>query len=108
MLNKGNMSKILKQAQEVQKRIETVQNELEDLHLETETGGGMVKVTINGKLELLKLDLSKEVLNEEKDLIEDLIISAVNKAITKAQAESQNRMNSVTGGMLSGLKMPGM
>ncbi|MFQ6611559.1 MAG: YbaB/EbfC family nucleoid-associated protein [Fidelibacterota bacterium] len=108
MLNKGNMSKILKQAQEVQKRIETVQNELEDLHLETETGGGMVKVTINGKLELLKLDLSEEVLNEEKDLIEDLIISAVNKAITKAQAESQNRMNSVTGGMLSGLKMPGM
>ncbi len=108
MFDKGSMSKILRQAQEVQKKIESVQSELEDLHLEAEAGGGMVKVTVNGKMEVLRLDLSEEVLNEDKDIIEDLIISAVNQAISRAQEESQNRMNNVAGGMLGGLKMPGM
>ena len=99
MFNKGNMSKMLKQAQQVQKQMENVQNELEDLKITGESGGGLVNATDNGKIEILK---------EEKDLIEDLIISAVNNALTKAQDESQTRMNSATGGMLSGMKLPGM
>ena len=49
-----------------------------------------------------------EGLEEDKEIVEDLIISAMNKAITKAQSESQKKMNAVTGGMLSGLKIPGM
>ena len=108
MFNKGNMSKMLKQAQEMQKEIENVQNELDVLQITSESGGGLVKVTINGKMELLELNLQDEVLSEDKEIIEDLIISAINNAITKAQDESQNRMNSVAGGMLGGLKMPGM
>ena len=55
MFNKGNMAKMLKQAQEVQKQIENVQNELDDLNIEGESGGGMVKATVNGKMELLDL-----------------------------------------------------
>ena len=108
MFNKGNMSKMLKQAQQMQKDIENVQNELDELQINSESGGGLVQVTINGKMELLDLNLQDEILIEEKEIIEDLIISAVNNAISKAQDESQNRMNSVTGGMLGGLKMPGM
>ena len=108
MFNKGNMSKILKQAQQMQKDIENVQNELDELQINSESGGGLVQVTINGKMELLDLNLQDEILTEEKENIEDLIISAVNNAISKAQDESQNRMNSVAGGMLGGLKMPGM
>ena len=108
MFNKGNMSKMLKQAQEMQKEIENVQNELDVLQITSESGGGLVKVTINGKMELLELNLQDEVLSEDKEIIEDLIISAINNAITKAQDESQNRMNSVAGGMLGGLRMPGM
>ena len=108
MLNKGNMSKMLKQAQQMQKDIENVQNELDELQINSESGGGLVQVTINGKMELLDLNLKDEILTEEKEIIEDLIISAVNNAISKAQDESQNRMNSVAGGMLGGLKMPGM
>ena len=107
MFNKGNMTKILKQAQEVQKQIENVQNELEDLTIKGESGGGMVKATENGKMELLDLSLQRGILNEEKDIIEDLIISAVNNAMTKAQEVSQDRMNSVAGGMLGGMKIPG-
>ena len=108
MFNKGNMSKMLKQAQQVQKQMENVQNELEDLKITGESGGGLVNATVNGKMEILNLNLKDEILKEEKDLIEDLIISAVNNALTKAQVESQTRMNSATGGMLSGMKLPGM
>ena len=108
MFNKGNMSKMLKQAQQVQKQMENVQNELEDLKITGESGGGLVNATVNGKMEILNLNLQDEILKEEKDLIEDLIISAVNNALTKAQVESQSRMNSATGGMLSGMKLPGM
>ena len=108
MFNKGNMSNMLKQAQQVQKQIEDVQNELDDLNINGESGGGMVKATVNGKMELLNLDLQNEIFEEDKDLIEDLIISAINNALTKAQEESQSRMNAVTGGMLGGMKIPGM
>lgn len=107
MFNKGNMTNILKQAQEVQKRIEGVQHELEDLQVEAESGGGMVKAVVNGKQELLELTLQPEILSEEKELVEDLIISAVNQALAKSQEESQQRMSSVTGSMLGGLKLPG-
>ena len=100
MFNKGNMSKMLKQAQQMQKDIENVQNELDELQINSESGGGLVQVTINGKMELLDLNLKDEILTEEKEIIEDLIISAVNNAISKAQDESQNRMNSVAGGCL--------
>lgn len=108
MFDKGNMSKMLKQAQEVQKQIENIQYELNDLHITGESGGGMAKATVNGKMELLDLNLQDDILQEDKDMIEDLIISAVNNAMTKAQEESQNRMNSVTGGMLGNMKIPGM
>ena len=108
MFSKGNMSKMLKQAQEVQKQIEDVQNELDELHIYGEAGGGMVKATVNGKMEVLDLTLKDGILEEDKDMIEDLIISAVNNAMKKAQEESQNRMNSVAGGMLGGMKIPGM
>ena len=108
MFNKGNMSNMLKQAQQVQKQIEDVQNELDDLNINGESGGGMVKATVNGKMELLNLDFQNEIFEEDKDLIEDLIISAINNAMTKAQEESQSRMNAVTGGMLGGMKIPGM
>ena len=96
---KGNMAKMLKQAQDMQKRIESVQAELSDTVIDVDSGGGMVRIKINGKLELLELNIDSEVLKEDKEIIEDLIISAVNKGISKAQSDSQDKMNSVTGGM---------
>ena len=105
---KGNMAKMLKQAQDMQKQIEGVQSELSDIIINADSGGGMVKIKINGHLELLELKIEEDVLKEEKELIEDLIISAVNKGIADAQSASKEKMNSVTGGMLSGLNIPGM
>ncbi len=105
---KGNMAKMLKQAQEMQKRIEGVQAELTDTIIDADSGGGMVRIKVNGNLELIELFIKPEVLDEDKEIIEDLIISAVNKGISKAQSESKEKMNSVAGGMLSGLNIPGM
>ena len=108
MFNKGNMSTILNQAREVQKKIEDVQTDLEKITINAESGGGLVTVMINGKQEILELNISKEAMKEDKELLEDLIISAINKALSDSQEEMQSRMNSVTGGMLGGLKIPGM
>lgn len=105
---KGNMTKLLKQAQDMQKQIEEVQNQLSDMIIEAESGGGMVSVKVNGKQEILELNIDPEALNEDKEMLEDLIISALNKALSRAQFDSQEKMNSVTGGMMSGLKIPGM
>ena len=105
---KGNMSKMLKQAQEMQKRMETVQNELGDMVVNADSGGGMVNVKINGNLEVQELSIQDDVLKEDKEMIEDLVISAINKGISMAQAKSKEKMESVTGGMLSGLNIPGM
>ena len=105
---KGNMSKLLKQAQDVQKQIEQVQNQLSDMIIESEAGGGMVKVKVNGKQEVLELSIDPSTLEEDREVIEDLIVSALNKALSKAQSDSQEKMNSVTGGMMSGLKIPGI
>ena len=105
---KGNMSKLLKQAQEMQTQIEEVQNQLSDMIIDAESGGGMVSVKVNGKQEVLELNIEESALDEDKELLEDLIISAVNKGLSKAQAESQNKMNSVTGGIMRGMKIPGL
>ena len=105
---KGNMSKMIKQAQDMQKKMENVKDELHNIIVDASSGGGLVKVKINGNLDIKELNLSDDVLEEEKEVLEDLIISAVNEAISKAQLQSQEKMNSITGGMLSGLKIPGM
>ena len=108
MYNKGSMSTMLNQAREIQKKIEEVQSDLENIMISSESGGGLVTVMINGKQEILELNISKEAMEEDKELLEDLIISAINKALSNSQEEMQTRMNSVTGGMMGGLKIPGM
>ena len=105
---KGNMSKLLKQAQEMQQQIEDVQGQLSDMIVEAESGGGMVTVKVNGKQEVLEVNIDPEAMAEDSEMLEDLIISALNKALSKAQSHSQEKMNSVTGGIMSGLKIPGM
>ena len=105
---KGNMSKLLKQAQEMQQQIEEVQGQLSEMIVEAESGGGMVSVKVNGKQEVLEVNIDPEAMAEDREMLEDLIISALNKALSKAQTDSQEKMNSVAGGMMSGLKIPGM
>ena len=105
---KGNMSKILKQAQDMQKKLEEAQSQLSDIIVAAEAGGGMVSVKINGNQEILELTIDEEALDEEKELLEDLIVSAINKGLKKAKNDSQEKISSITGGMMGGLKIPGI
>ena len=99
-----NIQGIMKQAQALQKRMEEMQEKL----AQEEVDGGMVKVTLNGKFEMKKLELDGSLLNiDEKDILEDLIIAAYNDAKNKVDDKMQNGVKDVTGGMnLGGLKLP--
>ena len=107
MFNQGKMNKMLKQAKAMQYNMAKVQDELEDVFIE-ESAGDLITIKMNAKLDLLDVNLSDAALNEDKEILEDLILAAVNKAITKAQEEAQSRLNAVTCSMLGGLNLPGM
>ena len=68
MFNKGNMGQLLKQARDVQKKIEEVQNELDELIIEADSGGGMVKVVVNGKQQLLELTIEPDAIKEDNTM----------------------------------------
>jgi DNA-binding YbaB/EbfC family protein len=108
-----DMNSILKQAQKLQEEMKKVQDTLASITVEGSSGGGMVKVVANCKLEILSIKIDPEVLKEEdQEMIEDLIVAAVNQAIQNAQKRSEEEMKKVTGGMLGNLpgnfKIPGM
>jgi len=108
----NQMQGMLKQVQQMQEKMQQVQEELEQKTLIEESGGGMIKVTINGKLQLTKIQIEKEVINpDDSEMLEDLVVAAVNKAIESAQKMSQEEMNKATSGIMPkipGLNIPGM
>ena len=103
MFPKG-MGGMVKQAQQMKKKFNQVQNELEKQDNEGQSGGGMVKVTVNGKKNVKSVRIDRNVLNEEVDMVEDLILAAINKAMDNADEISKDKMASLTGG----LNIPGL
>ncbi len=100
-----NMNNLMKQAQKMQQQMEKAQSELETKELEITSGGGAVKVLINGKKVIKQLTINKDVVDpDDVEMLEDLVISAVNEAIRQVEELSNNEMGKLTGGM----GMPGM
>ena len=93
------MSNIYKQAQKMQKDMKKVQDELEDLNVEGQAGGGIIKVVVNGKKEPKSVTIDSSVLDEDKEMIEDLVLAAMKNAFDNADKESSEKMKSITGGM---------
>jgi DNA-binding YbaB/EbfC family protein len=95
----------MKQAKKMQEKIGQLQQELEKKTIEAQAGGGMVRVVVNGKFEIISLKIEKEVVNpEDVEMLQDLIVAAVNEGVRKAQEMTSQEMAKITGG----LSIPGM
>jgi len=108
MINPKKMSQMMKQAQQMQKKMSAVQETLEDLVVEGVAADGMIKVKMDGNQKLLDINIDPAAQREELDLLEDLILIAVNQAVIKSQDKAQKRMNAVTGNILGNIKLPGL
>jgi DNA-binding YbaB/EbfC family protein len=100
-----NLQEMMRQAQQLKRKMEKVQEEVAQRSFEGSAGGGMVVVTVNGKSEVLSTKIEKEVVNpDDIEMLQDLIVAATNQALTRAQETMQAEVGKVTGGM----GMPGM
>ena len=96
---------MLHQAQKLQAQLAKAQEELSNLTVEASSGGGAVKVTVNGQQKILSVKISPEVINpDDVELLEDLVLTAVSEAIAKSQEAAAQQL----GGLTGGLKIPGL
>ncbi|WP_027626459.1 YbaB/EbfC family nucleoid-associated protein [Clostridium lundense] len=101
----GNMNNLMKQAQKFQKQMEEMQSQLQEKEFEASVGGGAVKAVANGKKEIVDIKIKPEVVDpDDIEMLQDLILSACNEALKKAEEETANEMKKLTGG----LNIPGM
>jgi DNA-binding YbaB/EbfC family protein len=95
-----NMNNLMKQAQQMQSKLAMLQNELAEREVEASAGGGMVKVKVNGKQQILSISINKDCVDpNDVSTLEDLVFTAVNQAMKQSQEMVQQAMSKVTGGM---------
>lgn len=100
---KGGMGNIMKQAQQMQENLKRAQAELANVEVEGQAGSGMVKVTMSCRNEVKRVSIDDSLMSEDKEMLEDLLVIALNDAVSKAEATSQQRMSSF---MPAGMKLP--
>ena len=102
-----DISGMLGRLQEMQEKLAKTQDELGNMTTSAESGGGMVKATANGRQQILSISIEKEVVNPvEKEMLEDLIVAAVNRALERSRELSESKMNEAARGFMPNL--PGM
>jgi DNA-binding YbaB/EbfC family protein len=111
-MKQSGMAGILKQAQKLQQDMARVQAELEKLEIEASSGGGVVTARASGKQEILEIKLNPDVVDpKDTEMLEDLIVAAVNQALKKSRDLAEEKMSEVTGSLMGslpgGLKIPG-
>ena len=96
----GNMGKMMKQVQQMQKRMAKLQEELHEMTVEATSGGGVIRVVANGKKELQEIHIEKEALEDaDVEMVQDLILTAVNEALRRAEELAAEEMQKITGGL---------
>ncbi|MGH8529190.1 MAG: YbaB/EbfC family nucleoid-associated protein [Nevskiales bacterium] len=99
---KAGLGQLMRQAQEMQAKMQRLQSEIAQLQVTGEAGAGVVKVTMNGRHEVSRVEIDPSVLTEEKELLEDLLAAAVNDAVQRVQRSVQEK----TVGLAAGLQLP--
>jgi DNA-binding YbaB/EbfC family protein len=99
---KGGLGNLMRQAQQMQETMKKAQAELAELEVTGESGAGMVKVTLNGRHEAKRVSIEPKLLGEDKDMLEDLLAAAINDAVHKIAARTQEKYS----GLMSGMNLP--
>lgn len=94
-----NLNNLMKEAQKMQKRMQDAQAQLTDLEVVGEAGGGMVKITMNGRHSALGAKIKASLLDEDVDMLEDLVVAAINDAVRRIEGESQKKIKELTSGL---------
>lgn len=105
---KGGLGNLMKQAQKMQEDMQRVQEELANMEITGQAGGGMVKVVMTGRHDLKRVSIDDSLMSDDKEMLEDLIAAAVNDAVRQLEQTSQERMSGLTSGMNlpGGMKLP--
>ena len=105
---KGNLGQLMKQAQRMQEQMQQAQEELANLEVTGEAGGGLVRLTISGKHEVRSIQIDDSLLGEDRDMLEDILVAAFNDALRRVEAATQDKMSSMTAGLglPAGMKLP--
>ncbi|MEQ8525232.1 MULTISPECIES: YbaB/EbfC family nucleoid-associated protein [unclassified Gracilimonas] len=104
-----NMADMFGKIQEMQSKMQEAQEGLKDVIVEAEAGGGMVKVKANGNKQIVSIEMDNDVVDpQDKEMLEDLIVAGVNKALEKAEEASKEKMQEMYKGMIPGGGIPGM
>ncbi len=108
-MNQFNIADMFGKISDMQAKMKEVQDRLSEVIVEAEAGGGMVKVKANGKRELISIELDKDVIDpEDKEMIEDLVVAGVNRALVKAEEAAKEKMQEVYKDIMPGGGLPGM
>jgi len=105
---KGGLGNIMKQAQQMQENMQKAQEEIANMEVTGTAGGGMVTVVMTGRHDLKRVNIDQSLMEEDKEMIEDLLAAAVNDAVRKLEESTKDKMSGVTGGMElpPGMKLP--
>ena len=110
MFNKGQLAGLMKQAQAMQDNLKKAQDELANVEVQAESGAGLVKVTMTCKHDVKRIEIDPSLLEDDKDMLEDLVAAAFNAAVRKAEEVSQEKMSKVMPagmpGLPGGMKFP--
>jgi nucleoid-associated protein EbfC len=103
MMMKGGMGNLMKQAQQMQENMKRAQAELANVEVEGQAGSGMVKVLMTCRNQVKRISIDDSLMSDDKEMLEDLLVTAVNDAVRKAETTSEQRMSSF---MPAGMKLP--
>ncbi|HEB94256.1 MAG TPA: YbaB/EbfC family nucleoid-associated protein [Gammaproteobacteria bacterium] len=105
---KGGLGKLMKQAQEMQENMKKAQEELANMEVTGQSGGGMVNVVMTGRHDVKRVSIDDSLMGDDKEMLEDLLAAAVNDAVRQVESNTQEKMSGMTAGinLPDGFKMP--